>query len=151
GKALFLRVYDGPNTLRCDLATGKKTRLPGYAEHGHATQGIAVSPDGKTVACADDSMIRLQDAETGEPALALPGHVGTVYWAFPSRDGRALPTGGKDETVRFWRGDSGRESRRVPMHRPAPLGLLAPDGNTLITADGDMVRFWDVAAGKLVH
>jgi WD40 repeat protein len=148
GTKLFLRVTVDPEVLRWDIATGKKSRLPGSPTSGSG-EGLTLSADGKVLAWIDGCVIRLQDADTGAPAL--PGHQAAVHWAVLSHDRRTLVTGSQDATVRFWRADTGQEVRRIPLNAPGRSGLLAPDGKTLVCADGAMVRLWDLSTGKLVH
>jgi WD40 repeat protein len=91
---------------------------------------------------------QIRDTDIGRSAFTLSGHGAAVLWTVVSRDGRTLVTGGEDNTIRFWNADTGREVRRMSVP-PPQVGLLAPDGQTLITADGELVALWDLATGKL--
>jgi WD40 repeat protein len=72
-------------------------------EHPEAVEGMAFSPDGRTVATGcGDGMLRFWDVLTGK-ALGPPRrHGGILRGVRFSPDGRTIATGGTDGTVRLW-------------------------------------------------
>jgi hypothetical protein len=68
--------------------------------------GVAVSPDGKTIATAGSdyrSWIRLWEASSGKPVTrSFVGHSDTVLSVSFSSDGRKLLTSSYDKTARIW-------------------------------------------------
>jgi WD40 repeat protein len=95
----------GPNekVIRVwDLQTGKlKHQLK--PEGAHRTAGLALSPDGETLATADvDGSVSLWDLAKEETRVTLKGHGGHVFCVAFSPDGRTLASGGDDGTMRFW-------------------------------------------------
>jgi RNA polymerase sigma factor (sigma-70 family) len=93
-----------------DIATGKKLRQFGRCNTGY--QGIAFSPDGRTLATATggrmitaaarENRIRLWEVATGSERLALEGHAGRVTKLLFAENGRALVSAGTDTTALVW-------------------------------------------------
>lgn len=88
-----------------NLNGGLIQRLTGHAA---AVRAVAVSPDENTLATAgEDHLIRLWDAQTGDPQFVLRGHTNTV------RSLQFMPSGllstSHDSTVSIW-GPAGKGS-----------------------------------------
>jgi WD40 repeat protein len=80
----------------------------------------------------------------------LRGHLGDVYHAEFSPDGKVLATSGKDHTVRLW-DVATEEPPRVLAGHTAEVNFVtfAPDGRTLATASADQtIKLWDPATGR---
>jgi hypothetical protein len=111
----------GPRSRVCEVATGGVLR-----ELKPGGSSLAFSPDGRLLArtdSADLSVIRLLDPLTGEERGRLTGHLGPVFSAAFSPDGKLLLSGSGDQTVLVW------DLSRVPLRRPAPG--TAPGGREL--------------------
>jgi WD40 repeat protein/tRNA A-37 threonylcarbamoyl transferase component Bud32 len=153
----------------CDAATGRP--LPplwgpeGSGVSARGIRGAGFSPDGKQLVGLDGSVLRTWDVQTGEPVLALRGHVTPVVLRSFTPDGRRLWSLEDDGTLKEW---DARPPRPVSVSfvasRPAAqlssLFALSADGGRVAalldarTADQPSysfgVRVWD-AAGKSVQ
>ncbi len=85
------------------LQNPDKDSLHWFSSERGTVEGVAFSPDGKTLALASrEGNIHLWDVPTGELRESLKGHSGAVSAVAFSPDGRTLASGGWDQTVRLW-------------------------------------------------
>jgi RNA polymerase sigma factor (sigma-70 family) len=134
-----------------DVATGKERRCPltGKELSGHLAQGLALSPDGRTLAVRTS----LLETATGGARALLIGHTNDVDVVAFSPDGRTLATGSMDGTVRLWDLPSGKEVARLGKEVPRFAGrgwvlavAFSPDGRTLVAGGLDKTaNVWDVS------
>jgi WD40 repeat protein len=147
----LLATADGQGTVRIwDLSAGRPAGNP-VSSPGTVT-GLALSPDGKTVAVAGAGGVQLWQTATGQRIGSTLPAAGQQQVAF-SPAGTSLATYGADGTVRIWAAGTQRETGTpISAGRPAALtGAVAfsPDGKTLLTlAAGGQVRRWDVATQR---
>jgi RNA polymerase sigma factor (sigma-70 family) len=149
-----------------DAATGKEVRQLEAIN----TMGLAVSPLGKVMASAQNSNIQVWDVATGKPKFTrhTPGFAVAI-----SPDGRVLATGGRtrrfgvDPPVELWDLRTGNKLRSLSGSMYQVFGLaFSPNGKSLAavtcgdsgfsppksarkSARPQIVRLWDVEAGKL--
>jgi len=155
GRGDVLAVSDGRGTIRLRSArTGRSVRSPVVT--GHAVAGLALSPDGTTLAVTGDGL-QLWSAATrqriGGPLPAADPAAGPAAGpaadpAAFSPDGRLVAAVGPDGKARLWQVATRQQTgTAVPVGPGTGRGALAlsPGGKTLAVADGGSVRLWDVA------
>jgi WD40 repeat protein len=146
----LLATSNGRGTVRVWDVTAKRPAGPPMPSYRTVT-GLALSPDGKTLAVAGSGVELWQTATGQRIGATLPpaGHGRYRAVAF-SPDGTMLVTLGADGTARIW-----NVATDAPIGTPMTVdgsGLLAgavgvsPDGRTLVTVSAaGQARLWSMA------
>ena len=105
-------------------------------------------PDGRLLATAGFSNIKVWDLTLGKEARLFGGQGVAPWTAAFSPDGKWLIAGRQDGTLRVWDLKTSRILADVPLHDVAITALaFAPDGKTLATGPADTtVLLWDWAS-----
>ncbi len=154
-----------------DADTGNESRLLRMAhpdDRISTVEGLAYSPDGKTLAASGraeprDGKVRLWDAATGKELVRLTAVMNdsavdekrareaiveprVVF----SADGRLLARNRQRKGIPVWEAATGRERCQFDGHDGSTVCVaFAPDGRTLASSGYDAtIRLWDVADGK---
>lgn len=115
--------------------------------HTAPVVGIAVSPDGKTLASASwDRTVRLWPLGGGAPRL-LEGHTQNVNGVAFTPDGGAIVSAGYDATLRIWP-LAGGAPNVVTLPSPLNAVVIASDGE-IITAGADGKLYFVTPTGEL--
>ena len=123
------------------------------AGHSGPVFSVAFSPDGKILAAAGDTSMRLWDMATRRPTgHRLTGSTGGVSSVAFSPDGKTLAGGGGAQGVRLWDVGTGHQISNHLTGHTGPVGSVAisPDGKTLAGAGGHGVRLWDLITGRQI-
>ncbi|MDY6899046.1 MAG: TIR domain-containing protein, partial [Cyanobacteriota bacterium] len=123
--------------------------------HERRVWGIALSPDGKTLASgSSDQTIRLWNTQTGEPKEIIPIQAEICLTMAWSQDGKILASAGvrDDWSIMIWNVEN-RTKKIVEGHRGYIYGLKwSPDGQQLASASHDnTIRLWDKDTGKITN
>jgi WD40 repeat protein len=116
----------GPQITVWNARTYAEQRKIPFAETGNGADWVAVAPDGRTAAVADNNgVIRLWDIKTGEALRTLTGHSGPALSVAFSDDGTAIVSSGADSTVRVWDAATGHlRATLIPFNAHQPGGGL---------------------------
>ena len=144
-------VYSGgaDHTIEAWAGDGSSF-LRRYSGFDDAVVAIAISPDGKLIASANNGAtptVRLINAESGRDVRRLVGHTQTIYSLAISVDGELIASAGFDRSVRVWDVD-GQQCAVLQGHSQAVSSIaFAPDRRTLVSAGMDaIVRVWQTTA-----
>jgi hypothetical protein len=105
--------------------------------------GLALSPDGRTVAVGDGRRLKLWDVATGKLLRTLAGHGEQVGPVAFSPDGKLLASAAGGE-VRLWDAATGRGLHCAGCGSGINSLVFSPDGRLLATATSEAVKLWEV-------
>jgi WD40 repeat protein len=160
-KVLAAGIKDGTIAL-WDVAQRKQLLTIAAHYQNRNLEGLAFSPDGKTLASVghDEPVIKLWDPLSGKLIDRLSGHKDYIGWVQYSPDGKLLVSGAEDATIRLW--DTGTAKQlQVLEGSPSAVAALAlhPGGKVLtswskIPGKGEnpsgksVVSTWEVSSGR---
>ena len=115
------------------------TQIGNVSFRGRPVHALAVSPDGKLLACGlADGRIVITEFGSWETVARLDGHVEPVSGLAFSPDGTRLASVSADTTLRLW--DVARQEEVIMLRghqRPVTSVAFSPDGARIATASTD--------------
>jgi WD40 repeat protein len=112
---------------------------------------LAVSPDGKLAALADEHLVRLLDLSTGNE-LPGNGHSSSVALVEFAPDGKSVTSWSVDGTFRIWESATSKQLQFVRAVQEGEYFALSPDGRTMAVAiDESTTALSDVPTGTELH
>jgi WD40 repeat protein len=162
----LLASGDGAMIHLWDLSRGRLARE--FVAHFYQVQGLAFSPDGKTVASAGhDARAKLWDVATGRRLHQIRGADSKVKSVAFSPDGKFLIVAGTSGELALWDPTSGQKVRDLGENgdegRAVYQAAFLPDGKTVFSRefrwrdpragrrDRHGVYFWDSGSGRLLR
>jgi WD40 repeat protein len=136
-----------------DLAAGKEVWK--VAVRPVQIHRVVFSPDSKFLACDEfqspKHFVCLRDAASGKEVRRFGGSRRPVSLLVFSPSGKRIATSlFEDQDIRLWEVATGEPVRRLWQWYAFAQAAFAPDGQTLVTSEGPMVRLWDMATGRRI-
>ena len=120
--------------------------------HTDEVNNVTFSPDGKTLASADDKSIKVWDTNTWECLRTLKGHTGQVWSVAFAPDSKTLASANLDKTIRTWDSAKGTCLGTMTGHTDEVNSVtFSPDGKTLASTSYKEVKIWDTSTWECLH
>ena len=134
--------------------TARLWRVPSLKPLNSGVSITSLSPDGQTIAAANNKIIQLwrQSNGTTQPlAIVFKGHTSTVTAVEFSPNGKLLASASADRTIKLWNIADGSQIRTLTGHRDRVTTLsFRNDGKLLASGSADKtIKLWNIADGSL--
>jgi RNA polymerase sigma factor (sigma-70 family) len=151
-----VRVLQDGDEERVSLLDARTNERLGAAAAAKNVWVFALAADGKSLAVAEGTKVRLLDLAAGKELRSFGGHDREVPSVALSRDGRRLASSDASDTVRVWDAETGKELRRLAgsdardADRSWQKVALSADGAVVAvsSAENRSIRLFDVKTGK---
>jgi WD40 repeat protein len=135
------------SVMMWDLATKREI----FARQGGGfLQTLALSPDGRRLACAPlmaVARVEIVDVSTGHVVQPLGEHQDAVASLAFSPDGTRLASASHDHTLKIWNPSSDEAIATLKGHAgPVTSCAFSPDGSQIVSASTDgTLKLWDAS------
>jgi RNA polymerase sigma factor (sigma-70 family) len=155
GKQLITAADDG--MVRFWSLPGGQENLS-FRAADHRVAPLALSPDGKTLATADEKAVHLWEARSGRELRQIPcaADAQTPAPLVFSADGAILAAVTKDGSIHLYQAATGKERLALPA-KAARVCCLAfsADGKSLVSVDGqptaETLHVWELSSGRQIR
>ncbi|MBS1717162.1 MAG: caspase family protein [Armatimonadetes bacterium] len=151
-----LAVFGKGGAFLYDVGSGKKlATLPHYTgDRGVAATMMAARFVGPThdgvLYCERSGTMPVIDRNTLKPVIKLEGHTDAVRELRVSRDGKSLGTYGRDEQLKLWNIETGKEySFDRPSDLPTAADFSAAGAHFWVGYSNGSIRRHELATGKV--
>lgn len=119
-------------------------------EHSGPINGVAISSNGKLLACAGVGEAKIWDIVSGRDLLTLTAEGTSVHAVAFSPDSRYIAGACADKLIHLWDSTTGQEISTLKGHSAAVHCVaFSSDGSFLVSGSEDKsVKVWNVASGK---
>ena len=147
----------GANLGMWNLVTERKVGEVPLPTPRSLSMTFALSPDGQTLACPEESVITQIDLRTGKPLVAFTGHISAISAIAVSSTGSKIATGGYDGKVILWDRSTGEQLRQFALQDGTATSLfIGPDAKVVYSLGPigiqarafTTIRAFDVPSGK---
>jgi WD40 repeat protein len=150
GRLLASAGSDGAIELWA-VSTGQLVREI-YGHSKASVCSIAFSPDGRTLAASQESVVLLWDVNSGDVVWELEEHTDLVGRVAFSPDGNTIASGGFDQIIMLWDAHTGQLLQRLEQDARISSLAFSPDGQVLASGDWDnRIWLWDLESGHLLR
>jgi WD40 repeat protein len=141
GQQLAVSDADGYVTV-LDAVSGDEVWVSPQSDY--LVRDVAVAPDGKTIAAANDRYITVWQVGDNQELRQMT-HDGEVRSVAFSPDGKLLASTSDDGTTRLWDAATGAELARLPHPGSSLFVTFSPDGSLLAVGDGNVAHVLNVS------
>ncbi len=140
-------IRSQPSVRLWDLTTGKQIRQ--VQEDLRCVSQVAYSPDGRTLAVADEAVVKIWDAASGKEVVRLLGCYFQVERFAFSPDGELLAAADEWHRILIWKLPSGKLLHPF-QDEEGYINTVAysPDSKTIATAGDAVIRLRETSTGK---
>ncbi len=149
----------GANLGMWNLVTERKVGEVPLPTPRSLSMTFALSPDGQTLACPDESVITQIDLRTGKPLVAFTGHTNSISAIAVSSAGSKIATSGYDGKVILWDRSTGKQLQQFVQQEGTIKSLIiGPDNKVVyslarkelpgLAQSLTTIRAFDVPSGK---
>lgn len=128
-----------------DAGTG--TLIAGCQHSG--LSAIAFSPDGRKVASAGDTTVKVWDAASSVLLLTYSGHANLVRDVAFDPGGSRIASSAGDDTVQIWDAVTG-DLAVTCAHRNVTSVAFSRDGSRIVSGGTATAHIWDASSGQLL-
>ena len=167
GQFLLIGMRSQQSLQLWDVNTGQHMRdFTGHEGNGYVWS-VAFAPSGQQVVSGgEDDTVKIWDVNSGETLHTLVGHVSNISAVTYSPDGQFIIAGGSgkdyydsydsqdsDNSIKVWDAITGELVRTLDEQHTQGIMALAysPDGNQLLSGDGERVNIWNVTTWDVVQ